>query len=370
MKFPDVDRKRLVRLFTSAYFEARKGKLLTRDENLFEMNWSANISLLVDEILRGEYQPARGIAFIIEKPVVREIFAAAFRDRVVHHFLYNMCASWWDNRLIYNSSSCRKHKGTLFGIERLEHDIRSVSRNGSRKAYIIKLDIQGYFMSLPRRELYKIVCWGLKRQFPNGGSDFRLLKYLWKKIIFDDPVRGVRIRPPVRRWHKLPETKSLFYQPDGKGIVIGNLSSQHLSNAYLDRLDRYVTMELGHKHYGRYVDDFYMVVTEEEFHQALRDIKKIEDFLRRLGLTLHPKKRYIQSVDKGVEFLGVMVYPFNRVASRRFKNSLYVALRSYAEGHGSNEMLESYVGYCSHFRSKKLLKKAFLQVGWDFGLHK
>ena len=210
----------------------------------------------------------------------------------------------------------------------------------------------------------------MKRQFPNGGSDFRLLKYLWKKIIFDDPVRGVRIRPPVRRWHKLPETKSLFYQPDGKGIVIGNLSSQHLSNAYLDRLDRYVTMELGHKHYGRYVDDFYMVVTEEEFHQALRDIKKIEDFLRRLGLTLHPKKRYIQSVDKGVEFLGVMVYPFNRVASRRFKNSLYVALRTYAEGHGSNEMLESYVGYCSHFRSKKLLKKAFLQVGWDFELHK
>ena len=222
-----------------AYREARKGKRRTRDEYDFEANELENLRNLRDSIVHHRYKPSRGIAFITRKPVIREIFAAPFRDRVVHHFLYEKTAPWWDRRFCYDSYSCRKGKGTLFGIKRMEHHIRSVSHNYSKKAYIIKLDIQGYFMSLPRQGLYDMVKWGLERQYKDSPEMKDLLLYLWKEVIFDDPTEGVRKRGPKWLWNILPENKSLFNQPEGKGIVIGNLSSQLLSNIYLDQLDRY-----------------------------------------------------------------------------------------------------------------------------------
>ena len=362
-----VDRAWLIRALTRAFFEARKGKLKTADENAFEVRYIENIELLADDIMYRRYKPSRGIAFIVTRPVVREIFAAPFRDRVVHHFLHNMCANWWDKRFIYNSSSCRKGKGTHFGIGRLEHDIRSVSNNYRKETYIIKMDIQGYFMSLPRERLYYIICWGLKRQFPKRGVHYRLLKYLWREIIMDDPVKGVKIRPPVRLWDLLPDSKSLFYQPKGKGIVIGNLSSQLLSNIYLSQLDRFVTMDLGYKHYGRYVDDFYLVVPAEKKDIALNDVKVIERYLQNIGLKMHPKKTHVQEVKKGVPFLGAVVYPFFRVPGRRFKDNFYQAARKFESGvSGSTESIASYLGYCSKLRGEKLCQKVFESVGWDY----
>lgn len=356
----------LLHQLTLAYCDARKGKRRSRDERRFEAHAMENLVILRDDIIHRRYAPSRGIAFVTTKPVLREIFAAPFRDRIVHHFLYNMVAGWWDKKFIYDSYSCRKGKGTLLGIKRLEHHIRSVSRNYTRKAYVIKLDISGYFMSLPRKGLYDLVREGAKVQYAERDDMKDLVCYLWEKIIFDDPVKGVKRRPPLSRWDKLPKNKSLFGQPPGKGIVIGNLSSQLLSNIYLDRLDKYVMYELGYRHYGRYVDDFYMVVTEEEYAQAKKDIKKIEEFLRGIGLTLHPKKRHIQEVQKGVEFLGVVVYPYHTVMGKRFKRNFYQAAAEVGMGRREIDSVVSYLGHSTHFSSKKIAHRVFERMGWDY----
>ena len=349
-----------------AYLDARKGKRRTRDEYIFEVNWLENLIRLRDDILHRRYKPFRGIAFITLKPVMREIFAAPFRDRIVHHFLYNMSAEWWDRRFIYDSYSCRKGKGVLLGIKRLEHHIRSVSRNYTRKAYVIKLDIQGYFMSLSREKLFEIVYDGLNKQFADNEPRRDLLAYLWKEIIFDDPVKDVKRRGPLKRWEKLPKNKSLFGQPEGQGIVIGNLSSQLLSNIFLNQLDRYVKYELGHNNYGRYVDDFFYVEAAENFERAKRDIEKIREFLEGIGLTLHPKKVYIQEVQKGVEFLGVVVYPYHTVPGKRFKKNFYRAVREFEIGRREVESVVSYLGYAKHHNAKKLCKRVFDSVGWEY----
>ena len=108
-----------------ACIEARKGKRHTYDvERLDGLNGMRNIGRLADDIINGTYKPSRGVAFIIEKPVPREIFAAAFRDRLVHHFLINMDNGWLDRRLIRDSYSCRRGKGTLDAIQRAEHFLR------------------------------------------------------------------------------------------------------------------------------------------------------------------------------------------------------------------------------------------------------
>ena len=354
------------RLFI-AFLEARKGKRNTVDEFRFEVNWEKNIENLVDDIIYRRYKPSRGVAFITKRPVVREIFVAPFRDRVVHHFLFDMCADWWDKRLIYDSYSCRIGKGTLLGVNRLEKHIISVSDRYRKKAYVIKLDIQGYFMSLPRKGLYERICWGLERQYGENKAIYDLLRYLWAEIIFDNPIRNVKRRGSIADWDLLPANKSLFNQPPGTGIVIGNLSSQLLSNIYLDALDRFVTFKLGYKHYGRYVDDFFIVVSPEEYAQAKRDIKKIEEFLRdELMLTLHPKKRYIQEVSKGVEFLGTVLYPGYKVPSKRFKRHFYEAADLVAAGRKGSDTITSYLGFLKHVNGNKLAAKVFERHGWRY----
>lgn len=353
-----------------AYIDARKHKRSTDDAHIFEEHGMWNLMLLFIDIIEETYEPSRGIAFITYYPVTREIFAAPFRDRIVHHLLYNASYEWWDKRLIYDSYSCRVSKGTLFGIRRAEKMMRQVTRNFTVTATVAKFDLQGFFMSLKRIKLSERVKWGLDRQFMHKGWRYRKLKFLWYQIIMDDPVRGVYRRGGEAEWKRsgLADSKSLFKQPPGQGIVIGNLSSQLLSNIFLDVFDRFVKYQLKYKHYGRYVDDFFIMVPSTKKDQLLKDVKAMERFLAEMGLTLHPKKRTIQNVDKGFEFLGVVIYPRRTVAGKRFKEHFYDAAQEVMMGIRGTESLVSYLGYLKHIKGKKLAKKIFESVGWEYCL--
>ena len=112
-----------------SYLEARKGgKRATFDEHKFEVNLFLNLKNIFEAMLKREYKPCRGTAHVIFNPVIREIFAACFKDRIVHHWVYLKIVDFWDRRFIYDSYSCREGKGTKFGIEQLQHHIRAVSR--------------------------------------------------------------------------------------------------------------------------------------------------------------------------------------------------------------------------------------------------
>lgn len=364
MNFPNF----LLRELIEAYHKARVGgKRKTEDEHKFEINDIENIINLRDTILARKYKPSRGVAFIIHDPVTREVFAAPFVDRVVHHFLYKYAIMWWEPRLIASSYSCRVGKGTLYGIKDLQRKMRRVSHNSTIPTYVVKRDLRGYFMSLEHDRLYARIKWGLDRQFPNGSELYRTLKYLWHEIIFDDPTAGVRIRGRKSDWDTLPADKSLFSQPKRRGVVIGNLTSQLLSNIYLDQLDRYITITLGYKNYGRYVDDFFIVVTEEEFPQLIRDMVKTEHFIDSLGLTLHPHKQFNIPASEGVDFLGAKVYwdhivPGERIV-KKFADAVY---RLATTGEGKLDGISSYDGHLAHYDSHKLCKRLYSGVGWDY----
>lgn len=373
----DVSDKEWLRTFENklqlvlfvAYLEARRGgKRSTKDEQAFELNLYENLKMLREDILDKSYRPSRSTAHIIHNPVIREIFAATFRDRIVHHLIFDTVYDWWDRRFIDDSYSCRVNKGTLYGIRRLDHHIRSVSLNYKRKAYVLKLDIRGYFMSLPRAELYEKAIWGLDRQFA-GRTDTReyeLMRFLWYQTIFDDPIHGVRKRGNLNGWEMLPRSKSLFNQPAGKGIVIGNLTSQLLSNVYLDELDRFVVYTLGWKHYGRYVDDFYIVATEEELPRLKSDVWAIEEFLKLKQLTLHPKKRMLCESRQGVPFLGAVIYNDHIVPGRRLKQNVRIACKEVMMGMKDERTIISYLGHVKHFNGTRMLEKCFREMGWEY----
>lgn len=344
----------------SAFAEARRGKTRTVNEQKFEEDRDIEIARLAREIVIREYEPARSVAFVITEPTPREIFAASFRDRIVHHFLIQKTGDFWDKRLSPRSFSCRNGKGTLYGIRKLEDDMREVSDNWQSGGWVMKIDLRGYFMSLPREYLFDRVAWGLDRQFPDGGPLKDMCEYLWMKVLFDNPLDGVRLKGELDDWNMLPRSKSMFYSREGRGIVIGNLTSQWVSNMALDPLDRYVHFDLGFKHYGRYVDDAYFVAKTKDELLTIRP--KIEKFVSDIGLTIHPKKFYLQRISSGVPFLGVVIYPNRTVIGKRFKRNtgrLYASLQTYGFSDRKIRSIGSYFGLASHYKHKKTLYDIF-----------
>lgn len=122
---------------------------------LLEIEYESNLIKLADEIYTWTYEVWKSIAFIVEKPVKREIFAWDFRDRVVHHYVINQINHIFENLFIHDSYSCRKWKWTLFWIKRIEKFIKSCSENYTEDCYIMKLDIQGFFMSIDKDILWE-----------------------------------------------------------------------------------------------------------------------------------------------------------------------------------------------------------------------
>lgn len=350
-----------------SYNMAKRAKMRTEDEHKFEMFAAENIYQLANDISNRVYTPSRGKAFITHNPVIREIFAAPFRDRIVHHLLYALNGFWWDRHFIYDSYSCRDGKGTLMGIKRMQKFMEKASQAGSRPAYVLKGDISGYFMSLDRRVLFERVLWGLELQYPSRGWEYELCRYLWREVIFDDPVYHVRMAGGKKEWGPLPDNKSLFHQPAGQGIVIGNLTSQMLSNINLDPFDRFVKIDLGLKYYGRYVDDFFIVALEGEFEYAkLMFEQVIPEFLEDMGHKMHPNKIYIQPIENGAPFLGAKVYRNRILPGKRMKHNFYRAVQEYMNGMLDDESIVSYLGLGAHFNSKKLNQKVFESVGWEY----
>lgn len=362
-------------LYTILYqcsIEARKGKRKTLDEHRFELNAVAEIYNLVEEIKTRTYTPGRSIVFVIFDPKVREIFAALFRDRVIHHFIYFMIIDWWDPRLIYDSYSCRVGKGTLFGINRAQHFMRNIKETTGEEAFYIKFDLSGYFMSLNREMLLSRVLWGLDQQYAGRQDleEYQILKFLITQVIMDDPVSKAEFRCTEAERAKVPKNKSLIYQPPGQGIVIGNLTSQVFSNIYLDKLDRFVKNDLKFKCYGRYVDDFFIMVPLSEKDRALKAVSAIRNFLSsELKLSLNEKKTVSGIASHGMDFIGAKIYPDVLYPSNRTINKIKKVFYEFEAGVGGHtpESIQSYIGHVSHMNSEKFLSDLFGKLGWEYG---
>lgn len=165
-----------------------------------------------------QYEPYPGICFIVEKPVKREIFAADFRDRIVHHLLFNYLSPVFEKLFINDSYSCRKGKGTHYGISRIDHFIRSCSNNYRNDAYILKLDIKAYFMSINKEILFNKLQERINLPKQNFDFDLNLVIYLLSITIFNDPVQNCIRKGNKANWSGLPPSKSLFHTDLNKGL--------------------------------------------------------------------------------------------------------------------------------------------------------
>ena len=363
-------------IFT-AYFDARKGKRNSANQLRFELNLEENLIELYREVKERRYQVGRSICFMVDYPVKREVFAADFRDRIIHHLLFNYISPIFERVFINDCYSCRKGRGTLYGIKRLDKHIRSWSQNYAQDCYVLKLDLQGYFMNINRQVLFDLVRKTLDKygylEMPDGihwedSEECELVNYLLPLVIFNDPTQNCVRRGDVSDWEGLPPSKSLFHSPPGHGLPIGNLTSQLFSNIYLTPFDNYVKRTLGIKHYGRYVDDFFLIHEDREVLKAL--IPQLRDYLwNTINVRLHPNKIVLQHYSKGVEFLGAVVKPGRIYIQNRAKRKFASEMYYWEKGLGDNgeppdgyllqmrASINSYLGIMQHFCSMNIKKE-------------
>lgn len=244
---------------------------------------------------------------------------------------------------------------------------------------MMKLDIQGYFMSIDRNVLLDISLGVLEksrnREAKDGMKwceilDYDLIRYLTEVIVMHDPVKNCIRRGKASDWDGLPDSKSLFHSKDGCGLPIGNLTSQLFSNVLLNQLDQYVKRELHCRHYGRYVDDMFFVDTDKK--HLINICKEVKDFLdKELKLTIHPNKIQVVEVHQGVEFLGQYVMPNRRYISnhsrRRINSGIaQVASQETIEPGQLQAMVNSYCGVLSHVRAHRYWIDTIRRNNWLF----
>lgn len=309
--------RELVEDLLVAYEKASKNKRSKTKRLSFDMNFETEIIALAGSIMDYSYEIRPSTCFIVTSPVKREVVASDFRDRIVHHYIYEFLNPYLEKHLIYDCYSCRKDKGTSFGVDRLEHHIRSCSDNYKKRCYVLQLDIVGYFMHINRSVLYdkalrlitKISKSEEAKNIPL--EKFKIQTYLIKKVIFNDPLKDAIYRgnPALRK--DIPASKTLAHSPPNCGLPIGNLTSQLFSNLYLNDFDQYIKRNLKVKHYGRYVDDFYLIDTDRTYLHSL--ISPIRNYLQQeVSLDIHPNKIHITEVKKGITFLGIHQKPYRR----------------------------------------------------------
>ena len=361
------DEPRLRDALFQAYFDARRNKRNTINALSFELDLETNLHKLYEDIIYATYEISPSICFIVEKPVKREVFAANFRDRVVHHYVINQLMDVFENQFIYDTYSCRVGKGNLFGVQRLMKFIRSCTRNYRRDAFVLKLDISGFFMNINKQLLCDKISALVQKKY--AGWDKEILLSLIRQIVMNDPTEGCIVKGRLSDWKGLPSNKSLFCTPKGCGLPIGNLTSQVFANYYLSDFDRFMKEKLKLNYYGRYVDDFFVVHQDKDFLRSIVPIIK-GNLKDTIGATLHPKKIYLQTCYKGVSFLGAYIAPFRTYPARRTRGNFAAVVREVAcccqgldayvpkeEMKLTEARLNSYLGVCQHFKAFRLCDK-------------
>ena len=289
-----------------AYFDCRRRKRSKNPAVYFESNFEKYLYTLLDEINSGTYKVGVSKVFVITYPKVREVWAASFRDRIVHHLLYNHIGIWFEKHFITDTYSCIKGRGTSAASDKAIKYLRKVTQNWSTNAWCLQLDIANFFVSINRNTLWN--C--LEKYIGTESTTARITK----QIVFNDPTRNYICTTPDLL-QLVPKHKSLLSCSSNYGLPIGNLTSQSFSNIYLDAFDKYMKHILKIKYYIRYVDDILILSKDKEELEHIREIAD-EWLLSNRELHFHPNKVHLFPANQTINFVGRIIKPFRSYPRR------------------------------------------------------
>lgn len=283
---------------------------------------------LRERLQNRAWSPDSYMDFYVRDPKLRHIHKATVRDRVLNQAVFRVLYKIFDKHFIHDSYSCRVGKGTHAGVTRLQKFIRKITRNYTRPAFILKCDVRKFFDSMSHEVLLNTL-----------------------RIKINDPETCALVEIIVKS----------FETAMGKGLPLGNITSQLFANVYLNELDQFVKHTLRAKYYIRYCDDFVILETDRE--KLIEFICQINKFLsQNLHLTLHPQKISLKKVRQGIDFLGYVVLPHHTVLRTKTKRRILKKIKrlkgNYSVGLVSgaifDQTINSYLGMLAHCRGNKI----------------
>ena len=311
---------------------ARRGKRNRPDVARFVFHLETNLLELESELRLKTYAMRPYRTFLVREPKLRRICAADYRDRVVHHAVCAVLDPLFDGGLIADTFACRRGKGVHACVRRVQDLAR-------KYPYALLCDVKRYFETIDHGMLKRLYRCKLK--------DRDLLALLDR--IVDHPLPG-----------SLP----------GKGVPIGNLTSQYFANLYLGELDHLIKDELRLPGYVRYMDD--MVLLADSKARLRETLSTIMEFLEsRLRLELRPERTRLLPVTQGLPWLGFRVFPgVLRLDGRkwaRMRRRIRGREAAYARGLIGEEELarsvSSMVAHVSHIDSLQARQRLF-ELSW------
>jgi len=328
----------------SAYFKARKGKQSVPSVAEFSLNLEGELLSLQQELTDYTYQPGHYRLFTIYERKKRQIAAAPFRDRVVHHAIMNIIEPTIDQRFIFDSYACRHAKGVHAAVNRYQHWSKHYP-------YVLKMDIEQYFPSIDHDVLK-----GKLRHYVKD----RYVLALLDKIIDTSPLASGRTEICY-----FPGDDLLTPIERPTGLPIGNLTSQFFANLFLDSVDHYIKEQLQVRAYLRYVDDLVILGRDKAQLHEIRE--SIRQRLSQDRLRLHPRKAHIYHTARGIDLFGYQVFPHKRKLRNdngyAFHRRLRKMARLYHQGavdwEDIHPRVRSWIGHAIHGDTEGLRKTLF-----------
>jgi retron-type reverse transcriptase len=309
-----------------ACWKAAKGKRHAFEILQYAENMDENLLLLREQILTGKVDVGNYRYFKIYEPKERQICASAFREQVLHHALMNVCHEHFERVLIFDSYASRPGKGVHAALRRAQDFTRW-------NAWFLKLDVKKFFDSVHHETL--------KSQLARMFKDDSLLD------IFGQIIDSYQTTP-------------------GRGLPIGNLSSQYFANHFLAGLDHYIKEQLGIKAYVRYMDDMVLWHKDREVLRAAR--RSIAAYMEE-SLCCVLKPPLLNKTTRGLPFLGYLLFPNKtrllRQSQLRFIRKIEYIEEQYHSGDWSVARCRRHalplLAFLQHADAKRFQKKIILE---------
>lgn len=342
--------------YDSLYKAHLRGRKCKRDKKpliKFEMTMVSNLYELHKSLMQGSFSIGRYNTFTVEEPKRREIQTLHYSARIVQHVLCDEALTpYFTKRAIIDNCVCQKGKGTHFALDRFQNGLHNFVKKHGTHGYFLKCDILKYFPSIPHDKLKALFC-----------SQIRDKKIKDLLTMFIDSYSTA---PEYLDKYGISYTLDKNGQT-GRGIPIGNQTSQLFGMFYLDKLDRLIKEKLRIKLYTRYMDDFILVHEDKKYIiYAYREIQRMAE---ELGLTLNSKTQ-IFPIKNGVTYLGFRftVLPTGKIlrtvkktTGRRLKSRARLVKKAYLEGLIDSERvrcsLSAFHGHLSHGNCYKIEKQ-------------
>lgn len=371
-----------------AYRACRRRKRGTRNAQRYELGLLDHLVNTAQALSGRVWRPSRAMAFVVRRPKTREILAADFADRVVHHLLVRRLERQFEPVFIHDCFSNRRGKGTHGAVNRLQTFMRRAkdqAKKSQQRVHYLQLDVANFFNSINRRQLFELVRGRVERDGCRPATDPRHLRaadadellWLTRHLLTGNAAQGAVLRGTAAEFARVPAHKRLINAPAETGLPIGNLTSQFFANVYLNELDQFVKHTLKCRYYVRYVDD--MVLLDPDPAVLLQWRDRIAQFLaQHLRLRLRDAGR-LRPVADGVDFLGYVQRPDYRLVRRRVVANLHEKLAHYerqirgrmaqtwrlpADAQPLFSMLASYLGHFRHASSHQLVASLWQRYAW------